>query len=108
MKKIYVGVFSLLLFVFIAGCSRNTETQLRISNKHAEKVNVKIQTEKGVKFAINDVEPGETSDYQTINEGNITATAVIQNESISFLVAKHAHYTIFISADKPPLLHLDQ
>ncbi|MCK9209360.1 MAG: hypothetical protein M0P61_00855 [Ignavibacteriaceae bacterium] len=108
MKKILIGVLGLIFFVLINGCSRNADPQFRISNKQAEKVNVKIQTAAGSKFTINDIEPRQTTSYQTAAVGNITATAVIQNESISFLAAKNTNYTIVISTGKPPSVHVDQ
>ncbi|MCX6150331.1 MAG: hypothetical protein NTX22_07420 [Ignavibacteriales bacterium] len=67
-----------------------------------------IQTSGSNKFSIDDIEPGQTTEYQTAPEGNITATAVFQNESVSFLAAKNTHYTIVISTGKPPLLRIDQ
>lgn len=108
MKKILIGILGILFFVLINGCSRNTDPQFRITNKQAEKVNVKIQTATGSKLTINDIKPGQTTSYQTAAIGNITATAVIQNESISFLAAKNTNYTIVISTGNPPSLRIDQ
>jgi hypothetical protein len=108
MKKILFSLLGIMIFLFINGCSKNTEPQFRISNKHVEKVNVKIETASGHKFTINDVEPGTTTNYQTVSVGNITVTSVDQNESISFLTAKSSNYTIIISTGKPPSMRLDQ
>jgi len=108
MKKIFIGILSLVFFVFINGCSSNTDPQFRILNEQVNKVNVNIQTSGGNKININGVEPGQTTSYQTASEGNITATDVIQNESVSFLAAKNTHYTIIISTGKPPSVHVDQ
>jgi hypothetical protein len=108
MKNIFIGILSLVFFVFIDGCSHNTAPQFRIRNAQLNKINMHIETSAGNKFSINDVDPGQTTDYQTTSEGNITATAVIQNESISFLAEKNTHYTITISTDKPPSLQVDQ
>jgi len=109
MKKIVIGMLSIIFFVLINGCSRNAEEpQFRISNKQSEKVSVKIQTPGSSNFIINEVEPGQTTEYQAASLGNITATSVTQNESISFLAAKNTNYTIIISTGKPPSLHVDQ
>lgn len=108
MKKILLSLLGTLIFLFINGCSKNTEPQFRISNEHIEKVNVKIETAAGHKFTISDVEPGKTTNYQTVSVGNLTITSVDQNESISFLAAKNSNYTIVISTGKPPSLRLDQ
>ncbi|MHB8871923.1 MAG: hypothetical protein ACYC5G_05720 [Candidatus Doudnabacteria bacterium] len=67
-----------------------------------------IRTSGNSKLSINNVEPGQTTEYQTASEGNITAVAVIQNESVSFLATKNTHYTIVISTGKPPSLHVDE
>ncbi|MDP3150633.1 MAG: hypothetical protein Q8N83_16050 [Ignavibacteria bacterium] len=108
MKKILYGILGLLFFVIINGCSRNVEPQLRISNKQSSKVSVKIQTSGSDKYIMNEVEPGKTTEYQVVTEGNITATAVTQNESISFLAAKNTHYSIIVSADQPLSMHVDK
>ncbi len=108
MKKIFIGILSLVFFLIINGCSSNTDPQFRILNEQVNKVNMNIQTSGNNKFSINNVEPGQTTAYQTASEGNITATAVIQNESVSFLAAKNTHYTIIISTGKPPSVHVDQ
>lgn len=108
MKKILYGILGLLFIVLINGCSKNVEPQLRISNKQSGKVSVKIQTSGSDKFIMNEVEPGKTTEYKTVNEGNITATAVVQNESISFLAAKSTNYTIIVSADQPLSMHVDK
>jgi len=107
MKKILIGVLGLLFFVLINGCSRNADPQFRISNEQSNKVSVKIQTAADSKIAINEIEAGQTTSYQTAVVGNITATAVAQNESISFPAAKNTNYTITISTGKPPLVHID-
>lgn len=108
MKKIFIGILSLVFFLIINGCSRNTDPQFRIRNEQLNKVNMNIQTSGGNKININGVEPGQTTAYQTASEGNITATAIIQNESVSFLAAKNTHYTIVISTGRPPSVNVDQ
>ncbi|MHB8581386.1 MAG: hypothetical protein ACYDA4_16195 [Ignavibacteriaceae bacterium] len=60
------------------------------------------------KLSINNIEPQQTTEYQTAPVGNITAVAVTQNESVSFLAAKNAHYTIVISTGKPPSVQVDE
>ena len=108
MKNISICVLSLVFLLIINGCSRNTDPQFRIRNEQLNKVKVNIRTSGNSKLSINNVEPGQTTEYQTTSEGNITAVAVIQNESVSFLAAKNTHYTIVISAGKPPSLQVDE
>lgn len=107
MKKIFIGILGLIFLVIINGCSRNADPQFRISNKQSSKVTVKIQTAFDSKIAVNEVEAGQTTSYQTAVVGNITATAVVQNESISFPAKKNTNYTIIINTGKPPSVHVD-
>ena len=108
MKKIIISILSLIFFVFSNGCSHNTDPQIRIRNEQLNKVNVKIQISGSNKLSINDIVPGQITEYQTASEGNISAVNVIQNESVSFLAAKNTHYTIVISIGKPPSVQVDQ
>jgi hypothetical protein len=107
-KKLFIGIISIIIFVSINGCSRNTDPQFRFRNEQSNKVDMKIQTSGGDKFSIIGIEPGRTTEYQSATEGNITTTAVIQNESVSFLAAKNTHYTIIISTGKPISLQIDK
>ena len=106
MKKIIISILSLIFLVFNNGCSRNTDPQIRISNEQLNKVNMNISGSN--KISINDIVPGQITEYQTASEGNITAVNVIQNESVSFLAAKNTRYTIVISIGKPPSVKIDQ
>lgn len=108
MKKIFIGILSLVILVYINGCSRSTDPQFRVQNEQLNKVNLKVQTSGGNKFNLNDIEPRKTTAYQTAPEGNITATDVIHNESVSFLAEKNNNYTIIISTGKPPSVHTDK
>jgi hypothetical protein len=107
MKKILIGIAGLVLFACIYSCSSTPDPQLRIKNEQLQKVSVKIQTPGSDKFIVNEVESGRITDYQKITTGNITVTVDIQNESVSFLAAKNARYTIVISDGIPPSLHVD-
>ena len=108
MKKINLIILSILMFAFINGCSRNPEPQVRIQNEQPIKVNVKIQTTDTSKTSVNEIEAGETTSYQTTTEGNVTATSLTQNASVSFLAAKNTKYTIVISKDNPPAIRVDK
>ena len=97
-----------MFIVFINGCSHNSDPQFRFRNEQSTKADMKIQTPEGNKLSINDIEPGQTTSYQTASVGNITLTAVLQNESVSFLAAKNTHYTIVVSSDKPLAMVIDK
>lgn len=108
MKKIFISILGVIFFVLINGCSSNSEPQFRIRNEQLNKVNMNIQTSGSNKFNINDIGPGQTTAYQTTSEGNITVTAIIQNESVSFMAAKNTSYTIVVGAGKPISVHVDK
>ena len=111
MKNILVGILSLAFIIALSGCTAETNPEFRIRNERSSKANVQIQTSGGNTININDVVAGQTTAYQTANEGDITVTAVIQNESVSptmtFFAAKDAHYTVVIQAGNTPSLRID-
>lgn len=107
MKKIMVGILFITITFIIVNCSNDPSPKIRVKNEGMDRVNVKIQTAVNTEFKINDVEPGQTSDYQSATEGNITAIAVSQNESISFVAEKDTRYTIVLSPSKPPTIQID-
>jgi len=108
MKKNIITILCLLLLIQWNGCSKTTDTQLRIKNEKMDKINMSIQTSARDKFNINDIEPGQTTTYQTVSEGNITVINITQNESVSFVAAKNSYYTIIIGTGKPPSVQLDK
>lgn len=112
MKSILVGILSLAFLITIISCSDETNPQFRIRNERSDKANVQIQTSGGNTININEVEPGQTTAYQTAAEGNVTATAVIQKESVSptvtFFAAKDTRYTIVIQTGNTPSLRVDR
>ena len=107
MRKIFIGILSLMFIVFISACSSNSDPQFRIKNELSNKVNVNVQTTGNNKLNINDIGAGQTTEYQKFSEGNITVTSVTQNESVSFLAAKNTRYTIVISSDQSPSVKVD-
>jgi len=111
MKNIISGILGLVFLIAIIGCSEDADPQFRIFNERSNKANVQIQTTGGNTININDVEAGQTTGYQSAAEGNITVTAVIQNESISpeitFFAAKDNRYTIVIRSGITPSFRVD-
>jgi hypothetical protein len=107
MKKTMVGILLLTLIFIIVNCSTDPRPEIRVRNEGMENVNVKIQTSANTEIKINDVEPGQTSEYQSTTAGNITATAVSQNESISFTAEMETRYTIVLNPGKPPSIQID-
>ncbi|PKL83494.1 MAG: hypothetical protein CVV24_04585 [Ignavibacteriae bacterium HGW-Ignavibacteriae-3] len=112
MKKILVGIFSLVFIIAIIGCSKDADPEFRVRNELSNKANVQIQTSGGNTININDVGAGQTTAYQTTFEGSITATAVIQNESVSpaitFSATKDTRYTLVIQTGSAPSLRVDR
>ena len=108
MKKIFISILGLVVILIISGCSSNKETEFRIRNEQLDKVNVTIQPPGGNKITIYDVEPGLTTEYKKISDGNITVTDVSHNESVSFIALKNTQYTIIFSTGNPPSVSEDQ
>jgi hypothetical protein len=112
MKNILFNILSLAFLIIIISCSAEEDPQFRIRNERSTKANVQIQTSGGNTININDVVAGQTTAYQTAAEGNVTATAVIQNESVSptvtFFAAKDTRYTIVIQTGTTPSLRVDR
>ncbi len=112
MKNILAGILSLALLITIISCSDEADPQFRIRNERSDKANIQIQTSGGNTININDVIAGQTTAYQAAAEGNVTATAVIQNESasptVAFFAAKDARYSIVIQTGNPPWLRVNR
>ncbi|MBU0473274.1 MAG: hypothetical protein KKF62_03845 [Bacteroidetes bacterium] len=111
MKKLLVSIISVLFLLAIVSCSDEENPKFRIRNERTTKANVQVQTTGGNTININDVEEAETTAYQSAAEGNIVATAVIQNETVSptitFFAAKDIRYTIVIRTGTIPSLRVD-
>lgn len=112
MKKLLISILSLIFIVAFISCSDETEPQFRIYNERTDKANVQLQTSGGNTVNINDVGAGQLTAYETVAVGIITATAVIQNESVSpavtFSTAKDTRYTVVIRTGNPPVLRVDK
>ena len=112
MNKIMVSILCLTFLFSIMNCSSETDPNIRVRNERADKANVQIKTTGGNTININDVTAGQTTTYQSVAEGNVTVTAVIQNESVSptasFFAAKDIHNTIVILAGDIPTIRVDQ
>lgn len=107
-----VGILIGFVCAILSCSSGDANPMFRIRNERATKANVQIQTSGGNTININDVQPGQVTAYQTAAEGNITATASIQGESVSptitFSAAKNNIYTIAIATGDPPTLRIDR
>ncbi|MBU2493077.1 MAG: hypothetical protein KJ571_10675 [Bacteroidetes bacterium] len=112
MKKIIVGILSLVFIITIIGCSEETDPKFRVQNERSDKANVQFQTSGGNTININEVAAGQTTEYQIVAEGNTIVTAVIQKESISpsitFFAEKDKRFTIVIQSGITPVLRVDQ
>jgi hypothetical protein len=101
MKKVIISILSLLFFLSIAACSKDANPQIRVTNKLSENVSFVIQVPGETEIRINDVTAGTTTEYRSSLAGNVTATAIIQNQSISFNTVINNSYTIVLSDTQP-------
>lgn len=108
MKKLFVLLLA-LIFATVA-CS-SEPPGVRVVNQRSTKANVQVKQSDANTININDVTGGATTSYQEIAEGTTTATAVIQNESVSpttsFTAQKDKNHTIVILNSNPPSLRVD-
>lgn len=108
MKNIIIGILSLAFIFAVIGCAEDTNPRIRVRNERQDKANVQIQTSGGNTININEVLSGQTTEYLTVIEGMMTATAVIQKEPVSpvtnFFGEKNNNYTIIIQMGNPPTL----
>lgn len=108
MNYILKATLSIVLLALIVGCSSNNDPQVRIKNEQLNMVNVNLQTSENVIISFNNIETGQTTAYQKVHEGNITATDVIRNESVSVITKESTNYTIIISTNKPPIIETEK
>ena len=108
MRSIIIGIVGFVFLALIYSCSGKAAPQYRIKNEQQNNASVNILTSSSEKSGINNIEPGQTTAYQTTTEGNVTVTDILKNESVSFLAEKGIHYTIIMSSNKPPSLNVDQ
>lgn len=112
MKNVIIGLLCLTLALGIIGCSEPNDPAFRIKNDRLNKANVQLKTSGGNTININDVLSGQITAYQSVSRGQITVTAVIQNEpespSISFYAINDARYTIEIQSGNKPTLRISQ
>lgn len=111
MKKFICFFCASLLVVTLLACSADEEPAVRMRNDRSTKANVQLKTSGGSTININDVAPGQTTDYQNIADGRVDATASIQNESVSptasFNASKNNKYTVVVVSGNPPTLRVE-
>ncbi|NCS89460.1 MAG: hypothetical protein CO127_04870 [Ignavibacteria bacterium CG_4_9_14_3_um_filter_36_18] len=112
MKNLLVVILSVTVLFGLISCSDDTNPNIRIRNEQSDKTNVQLQTTGGNTININDVIAGQTTEYRTVAEGNVTATAVIQSVSVSpsatFFAAMNTRYTIVILSGTIPSLRVEE
>ena len=105
-------ILTLVFIVSLSGRYKDTDPRFHIQNERSNKANVQIQTSGGNTININEVQPGQITGYQSVSEGKIDVTAVVQNESVSpkatFNAGKNNRCTIAIQINNPPSIRVDQ
>ena len=109
MKKTLLYIIVLAFSIGIIGCSTDPPS-VRVRNERTDKANVQIKTTTTT-INQNDVNAGSTTNYQEVAEGNIEATASIQNESVSptttFNATNDNNYTVVVVNSNPPTLRVE-
>lgn len=113
MKNLTALFLILTLLMSIAGCSsEDRDPEFRVRNERSTKVSAQVKTSNGNTININNVEPGQTTGYQSVVEGLIEITVSIQGDTAkpthSFRATKNNRYTIVAAAGDPPSIRVDQ
>ena len=111
MNRILLFVIGVGFLAYLLGCSKDETPippQFRVQNLRLTKANLQIQTSGGNTININGVGHDSTTTYQSASEGQIMATASIQNETASpttsFNAQNGGSYTIVVDTTTPPTL----
>lgn len=111
MRKLILPAILILLALSTIDCSKDDPPLFRIRNDRATKANVQLKTSGGNTININDVAAGQTTGFQEAAQGQIEATATIQNESVSptvtFNATNNNSYTIVVTTANPPTLRVE-
>lgn len=111
MKQTLTGIICFTAFILLYGHVADTDPQFRIKNEQSEEINVQIETSNGATVTIDDIQPGETTEFQSAPVGDIAAKAVIENVSLSpsdsFFATKNTRYTVVVISGSSPMLRID-
>lgn len=109
LRPIITGGLLATLILF-AGCSKDAPS-IRVFNERTTKANVQLKTPSSNTININDVAGGTGSVFQDVQAGEWTATAGIQNESVSpsitFSVEEDKYYIVVVTNATPPTLRVE-
>ncbi|MBE2279293.1 MAG: DUF4397 domain-containing protein [Ignavibacteriaceae bacterium] len=112
MKKIFYTILVIGMMIVNISCADEPEPEIRVLNSRLNKANVQFKTDAGNTVNINDVEPGQLTTYQDLDKGNLTVSAVIQDEPvkpvITFFAVKGIKYTIVIVGGQVASLRIDR
>ena len=109
MKRILLVLLGVGFLAYLLGCSTSaTPPQFRVHNLRLTKANLQIQTSGGNTVNMNGIAHDSITAYQGASQGQIMATATIQNETVSpstsFNAANGGSYTIVVDTTTPPTL----
>ena len=111
MKTMMRYLIVVALAVILQACSEDKDPEIRVRNDRGTKANVQLKTSGGNTININDIASGQTTDYQSVAEGKVDASASIQNETVSpttsFNGSKNSSYTIVVASGTTPTLRVE-
>ena len=100
------------VIVTLTSCA-DKPPSVRVQNLRDNKANVQIKQSNGNTINHNDVQTGQTTNYQDVNPGVMTVTAELPSEQVDpdearFVATDNNNYTIVILRGDPPTIRIDQ
>jgi len=114
MPKFILSLLTVSLLAVAAGCSTDPEDsppKFRVSNERTTNASLQVKTSGGNTININNVTPGQITEFSEVAEGVVDVTVTIQGETNaimgSFMAEKNRSFTVVVANTTPPTLRID-
>jgi len=107
-------IAGIILAGVLLACSTDPEDvppKFRVQNERGTNASLQVKTSGGNTININNVQPGQTTEYQEVAEGVVQVTVTIQGETGdfkgSFDAQKNRLFTVAVANTTPPAVRID-
>ena len=107
-------IAGIILAGMLLGCSTDPEDvppKFRVHNERSTNASLQVKTSGGNTININNVQSGQTTEYQEVAEGIVQVTVTIQGETGdfkgSFDAQKNRLFTVAVANTTPPAVRID-